>query len=356
METGAARERVNSLLFYGTVLLLAYLVYLLFRPFLTPLLWAAVLAALFHVPFVTLARRWGKTWAATICTLAVTVLIIVPVILVMSAFVQEARATLSSTDLSFDSVGFARLQRIWARIQSYGPGGSLGSLEDIVKEGSAGIAGFVAGQAGTVLRNVAVIVVDLIVTLFALFFFFRDGDAIMAALRRVLPFEPEQLDRMIGEAADLVHASVTASLAVAIVQGTLGGLLFALLGVGAPVFWGVIMTFFALLPIGAGIVWGPVAVWLMLSGNMVRGLTLLAIGSGIIGLVDNVLRPMMLSGRTQMNGLLIFVSLLGGIAAFGFLGLVLGPIVMATAIGVLDSYTKERRTMSRKEGKLVHGR
>lgn len=356
MEPGSPRDRIHTLLFYGTVLLLAYLVYLLFRPFLTPLLWAAVLAALFHGPFVTLARRWGKTWAATICTLAVTVLIIVPVILVMSAFVQEARATLSSTDLSFDSVGFARLQRIWARIQSYGPGGSLGSLEDIVKEGSASIAGFVAGQAGTVLRNVAVIVVDLIVTLFALFFFFRDGDGIMAALRRVLPFEPDQLERMIGEAGDLIHASVTASLAVAIVQGTLGGLLFALLGLGAPVFWGVIMTFFALLPIGAGIVWGPVVVWLMLSGNMARGLTLLAIGAGIIGLVDNVLRPMMLSGRTQMNGLLIFVSLLGGIAAFGFLGLVLGPIVMATAIGVLDSYTKERRTIARKESKLVHGR
>jgi predicted PurR-regulated permease PerM len=94
----------------------------------------------------------------------------------------------------------------------------------------------------------------------------------------------------------------------------------------------------------------------MLSGNMARGITLLAVGIGIIGLVDNVLRPMMLSGRTQMNGLLIFVSLLGGIAAFGFLGLVLGPIVMATAIGMLDGYTRERRTTVRKEGKVIQGR
>jgi predicted PurR-regulated permease PerM len=274
----------------------------------------------------------------------------------MSAFVQEARATLGSIDLSLESAGFARLQRIWERVQSYGPGGTLGSLEEVVKEGAASVAGFVAGQAGTVLRNVAVIVINVIVTLFALFFFFRDGDAIMAALRRVLPFESDQLDRMIAEASDLIHASVTASLSVSIIQGTLGGLMFALLGLGASVFWGVIMTFFALLPIGAGIVWGPVAVWLMLTGSPGRGLTLLAVGAGIIGLVDNVLRPILLSGRTQLNGLLVFVSLLGGIAAFGFLGLVLGPVIMATAIGVLDAYTKERRTSGRIESKLIHGR
>ena len=106
--------------------------------------------------------------------------------------------------------------------------------------------------------------------LFAVFFFFRDGDAIMAALRRALPFEPEQSERMIAEAGELIHASVTAGFIVAVVQGALGGITFALLGLGAPVFWGVIMAFFALLPIGAGIVWVPVAVWLLLSGSVAR--------------------------------------------------------------------------------------
>jgi predicted PurR-regulated permease PerM len=192
--------------------------------------------------------------------------------------------------------------------------------------------------------------------LFAVFFFFRDGDAIMAGVRRVLPFEPSQTQGMIEQARDLIHASVTASLAVAIVQGAIGGLMFAVLGLGAPVFWGVIMTFFALLPVGSGIVWGPAVVWLMLSGNVGRGVALLVVGAGIIGLVDNFLRPALLSGRTQLNGLLVFVSLLGGIAAFGFLGLVLGPIVMATAITVLDSYTKDRRTNARGEGKIVQSR
>ena len=183
--------------------------------------------------------------------------------------------------------------------------------------------------------------------LFAVFFFFRDGDAIMAALRRALPFEAGAVrtDDCRGWRADSCQRY--RRLHRRGLQGALGGITFALLGIGAPVFWGVIMAFFALLPIGAGIVWLPVAIWLLLSGNVARGVTLIVVGAGVIGLVDNFLRPAMLSGRTQLNGLLVFVSLLGGIGAFGFVGLVLGPVIMATAIGMLDAYTKDRRMASR---------
>jgi predicted PurR-regulated permease PerM len=233
------------------------------------------------------------------------------------------------------------------RLQASRIGGNLGNLPDLIQQGASGIAGFVAGQAGAVLRNLVIIIVDLIVMLFALFFFFRDGDAIMAVLRRALPFEAEQSERMIAQAADLIQASVIAGFVVAALQGTLGGIAFALLGLGAPVFWGVVMAFFSLLPIGAGIVWLPVAIWLLLTGSVGRGVTLMVVGIGVIGLVDNVLRPMLLSGRTRLNGLLVFVSLLGGISAFGFLGLVLGPVIMATTIGMFDAYTKDRRTNSR---------
>ena len=348
MSAAPARERIATLLFYGTVLLLAYLLYLLFEPFLTPLAWAAILAAFFYAPYRRLERRVGQSWAAAISTVAVTIVIIVPVILVTTAFVEEATVAVRSVDLSVQTEGFSRLQRIWTRVQASRLGANLGNLEDLVKQGTASVAGFVAGRAGAILRNLVLIIVDLIVTLFAVYFFFRDGDAIMAALRRALPFDAEQSERMIAQATELIRASVIAGFTVAGLQGALGGITFAALGVGAPVFWGVVMAFFALLPIGAGIVWLPVAVWLMLSGNVARGVTLLAIGAGVIGLVDNVLRPAMLSGRTQLNGLLVFVSLLGGIGAFGFVGLVLGPVIMATAIGMLDAYTKDRRTASRR--------
>ena len=130
---------------------------------------------------------------------------------------------------------------------------------------------------------------------------------------------------------------------MALVQGTVGGITFAALGLGAPVFWGVIMAFFSLLPLGAWIVWTPAAIWLLLTGETGRGIALVVIGAAGISMIDNFLRPILLSGRTQMNGLLVFISLLGGIAAFGLLGLVLGPVVMATAISFVDAYATERR-------------
>src|SRR5688500_14752931 len=109
------------------------------------------------------------------------------------------------------------------------------------------------------------------------------------------------------------------------------------------------MGFFSLLPLGAWIVWMPVAIWLLLTGEIGRGIALLAIGAGGISLIDNFLRPMLLAGRTEMNGLLVFISLLGGIAAIGLIGLVLGPVVMATAISVVDAYATERRELTFKD-------
>ena len=346
MSNGVARERISALLFYATVLLLAYLLYSLFRPFLTPLAWAAILAALFHPPYRRLAVRWGRASAAAASTVAVTMVIVVPVLLVTTAFIQEAALAIRSVDLSVQTEGFARVQRIWARVQASGLGGNLGNLEDFVQQATTWIAGVVAGQAGAMLRNLVRIIADLVVMLFALFFLFRDGDAIMAALRRALPFESEQSERMIAEAGELVQASVIAGFVVAALQGALGGITFALLGLGAPVFWGVIMAFAALLPLGAGVIWLPAAVWLLSTGSVGRGVALMAVGVGVVGLVDNVLRPLLLSGRTQLNGLLVFVSLLGGISAFGFIGLVLGPVIMAMTIGMFDAYTKDRRTAS----------
>jgi predicted PurR-regulated permease PerM len=347
MSTGIARERVATLLFYGTVLLIAYLLYLISQPFFVPLAWAAILAAVFQAPYKQMERLWGKTAAASFSTAVVTVVIIVPVLLVMTAFVQQATVAASRVDLSVHSQGFGRLERLWEAAQAQRFGANLPDLEDVVRQVTTWIAGVVAGQAGAFVRNVVVIVVDLVVTLFAVFFFFRDGDAIMAAVRRAMPFEADQSDRMISQAGELIQASVAAGISVAVVQGALGGIMFALLDIGQGVFWAVVMGFFALLPIGSGIVWAPVGIWLLLSGSVGKGIIVLAVGAGIIGLVDNVLRPALLSGRTQMNGLLVFVSLLGGISAFGFLGLVIGPVIMATAIGMLDVYTKERRAASR---------
>ena len=176
-------------------------------------------------------------------------------------------------------------------------------------------------------------------TLFGLFFFLRDADTIMRQVRRALPFEDVRREHMIRQTRDLVYASIAAGLMIASLQGLAGGIVFAVLGLGAPVFWGVIMGFLALFPfVGTWIVWLPAAIWLMSTGHVAKGVTLALLGGVVVGSIDNILRPAILSGRAQMNGLLMFISLLGGVSVFGLLGLVLGPLVTAIVTGLFDAY------------------
>src|SRR5687767_785767 len=347
MPDQIARQRSTTLLFYGCVLLLGYLLYQLFEPFLRPLAWAAIFGAFFHARHKQLEAHFGKPVAASMSTGAVALIIVVPFVLLVMAFIEEARQTLGSIDLAAGSSrGLARVQGAWSWLQRQRFGRDIPDLDAVLKMGASRIAGFITEGAGLLARSVVYVIVNVIIMLFALFFFFRDGDAIMSRLRRVLPFDPSFREGRIRETAELIKASISSGLIVALVQGAVGGITFALLGLGAPVFWGVIMGFFSLLPLGAWIVWLPVAIWLLLTGEIGRGIALVAIGAGGISLIDNFLRPMLLAGRTEMNGLLVFISLLGGIAAFGFIGLVLGPVVMATAISFVDAYATERRELT----------
>ena len=176
-------------------------------------------------------------------------------------------------------------------------------------------------------------------TLFALFFFLRDGDTIMQELRRSLPFEDFRRERIIVRPAILCMQASRLVL-IAALQGLAGGLLFAFLGLGAPVFWGVMMGFLALFPfVGTWMVWVPAAVWFLATGQLVKGVIVVVVGAGIVSSIDNILRPAILSGKTQMNGLLMFLSLLGGVSVFGLLGLVLGPLVTALVIALFEAYT-----------------
>ena len=342
-QHSAERERVATLLFYTFLLGLGYLVFRLFQPYLTSLAWASIAVIVFHPVYRRLDDRIGATAAASISTMAVMLTLVVPGGLLATTFVREA--THASQDLA-QAVADGRLDRFqdllgWAQQRMLGLEGW--DLASIARTGAERVAAFIAGQAGTVVRNVAGFLVDLIIMLFATFFLFRDGRTLLGKLRRAIPFEAGKRDRIIEQTRDLVYASVMSTLVVAILQGALGGLAFAILGIGAPVLWGVVMAFTSLIPVvGSGIIWGPAAVYLLVSGSVARGLILVVIGVGMIGMVDNVVRPLILSGRTQLNGLLVLISLLGGIGLFGFIGVVLGPILVATGVGLLEAYTRDQ--------------
>jgi predicted PurR-regulated permease PerM len=322
------------------MVLLAYLVYRLFRPCLAPLAWAAVLAIAFSPLHRRFERRFGRRAAALLSTLSVGVLVIVPVLAVMSAFVSVAARILEGVPgLLTDMPRSA--QRWLQTALRYVPGGEELEPAALLADSARRLATVLSEKAAAILQNAVVFVVDLVITIFALFFLFRDGAALMAAVRRIIPLGSSARERLIEQTATLVTAGVSSALIVASLQGVAGGLTFWLLGLPAPVFWGVVTAVFCVLPFGAWIVWAPAAIWLLLTGRIGQGLVLAIIGAGVVSTIDNVLRPLLLSGRSQMNGLLLLISLLGGAVAFGTVGLVLGPVLMATGVSVFDVFTTE---------------
>lgn len=344
MSDALGRERVATALFYAALILLVWLVYLIFAPFLVPLGWAAVLVVVFHPWHARLEKRWGKARAAGLSTAAVTLIVILPAIFLGIVSVREGlqavdefqQARAAGHTPMLDTV-----QTAWEWVQARIPVSLSLNLGDMVRDAAQKVGGFLASKTGTVVANVLGFFFDLFVMLFATFFFFRDREAIVDRFRRLLPFEASQRAEMIERARDLIHASVTSTLIVALLQGFLGGVAFAALGMGAPVFWGVVMAFFALIPLlGTGIVLGPAVVWLLLNGAWGKAAILAGLSFFVIGMVDNFLRPILVSGRAQMSTLVLFISVLGGISVFGMLGLVMGPIVVATAASVMDVYVR----------------
>jgi predicted PurR-regulated permease PerM len=339
------QERLTTIFFYCIVLLLGYLFFRILAPFFAPLGWAAVLA-IFVYPFhERLVSRQGNAGAAGLSTLIVTVLIVGPGLVILTAFVQESRAALSDVDRDAVAAQLAFVERGWNWIRALVPGAQTIDLRSVIDEALSRTGGFLAARVGGLLADIVVLVFQLFVTLFALFFFLRDAGAIMREVRRVLPFEDVRKERMIRQTRDLVYASIAAALVIASLQGLAGGLLFAVFGIGAPVFWGVMMGFLALLPfVGTWVVWMPAAVWLIAIGQVVSGVILVMLGVTVVAGIDNFLRPAMLSGRAQMNGLLMFISLLGGVSVFGLLGIVIGPLVSAIVTGLVEAYAGPAET------------
>lgn len=349
------QERLRIILFYAIAALLAYLSYLIFEPFLVPLIWAVVLSVVTYSAHRRLARRLGRNSAALLSTIGVTLILIVPVIFVLSAFVKEAVQAVQSVRIGVELGHYAWASRLWERVQNRFPDLIPPDLGTVIHNYAEQAAGFVAGRLGAVLRHTAEFVVDLSFTILAMFYFFRDGDAIVARLRDSLPFEESQRVLVVDNTQSLIFATVTSSLAAAAAHGLIGGVAFALTGIQTPIFWGVLMGFFSLIPlVGTALVWVPLSLSLMLGGHLVAGIILAAICSVVVGTVDNVIRPLLISGRAEMSTLLIFIGVLGGIRVFGLLGVVLGPIIIATAATLLNVYvpgTNTGHTASKAGGK-----
>lgn len=336
--TTRTTDRMHDALTWGGLALLVWLAYLVVRPFLIPLGWAAVLAIISYPVYERLSRRMAGGYAAALTTIGATIVIIVPAVALMVSFVREALDIAASLQAAVTDGRLAWVEDAWTALGRRFPTASKMDVATLGSDALRQTAAFLVASSGSIFQNVATFLLDLGLALFATFFVLRDAKHIMHAIRRLLPMEEDHRETLIARTRDLIWAGVLSSAAVAGLQGVLGGIAFAIVGISAPVFWGVLMAFFCLLPFGAWVIWLPAAVFLGVDGHMTRALVLGGLGIGAVSMADNVVRPMMLSGRAHINGLVIFVSLLGGLAVFGLLGIVLGPVLVVTALNLLTGY------------------
>lgn len=340
MPKRSGRERFTELLFYAVVILVAYLAMQVVWPFLAPLAWATILAMTLRPVYIHFCIRLRNGTAALATTVLAALVIIAPAVFLGSVVVQEVPVALDYLK-QLSTTTPEQLTRAWTAVRARVPMDLPPDPMALITDGLQQAATVLVPQAGSILANMLSVIGSLLVMLFALFFMLRDGRSYAEVVRRLLPFNEQESERLIAETRDLVVASVGTGLIVAAVQGLIGGVTFWALGIPAAAVWGVVLGICSLLPvIGATIVWVPVAVWLFFSGQVTTAIVLTLVCALVLGSADNVLRPILLSGRTSAGGLVVFIGLLGGASAFGFVGLVLGPIVLVIASTLIEALTR----------------
>jgi predicted PurR-regulated permease PerM len=298
--------------------------------------WSAVLALVFYWPFRVL--RWRlrgrENLAAGLTVFIAVILVVVPCFLILLSLVNQGQAVVERIQSGEWQMAKAidYLEDQIPQIESFF--GRFGMTPARVREDidtfATKAANMLANQALGYTQDAIALVAQFFLMLYLLFFFLRDGRTIISKVVNVVPLGNKQEYLLLHRLSSVTLATLKGTVIVAIVQGSLGGLLFYCVGIGDVVFWGVVMTFLSLLPIGgSGIVWGPAALYFLIQGPIWKGIVLVVVGSAVIGLVDNLLRPMLVGRETKMPDYLILLTTLGGIAWFGLSGFVLGPVIAA---------------------------
>ncbi len=342
------RSPLFAVVFFALFLFFLYQMGRILMVFISPLLWAAILTLTLY-PLqkriaVRLKQRRGL--AAGIMTLITLLLVIGPAMALlfvlatqagdlyngMSALVQSGKLT-----EAWDTINSSFLDKILQSPVLSGVDGK-GILIKSVSDLSSGLA----AQLGGMLRNFFVFAMDIVIMLIALFFFFRDGESYFQAFAGLLPFTKRQKEEIAGKFADTFSAVINGVFLVALLQGAMTGIGFALFGIPHAVFWGFLAAILALLPVGgAALIWLPGAAYLYLTGSALSGILLGAWGLLLVSLPDNFLKPLLIGEKSKIPTFILFIALLGGLQVYGLLGLLFGPLVVTLLTALVRIYREE---------------
>ena len=337
------RERVLVLVLAGASVLVGVLCWWIVEPFVPAITWALVLAVLAHPLHERIFARMPNrpSLAAALAVVVVTLAIALPAAFIVRQVGSEAIGSVATVRKLAEA---DRWKLVVERFPRLAPVRDWIQREVDMDEQAAKASGGMAKGVGNMLQRAMDVGITALVTLFLLFYFVRDKVRILRLLEELVPLSATESQQVRKNIRDTIGAVVFGTLVVAALQGTLGGIMFWWLDLPSPILWGAVMAVLAVLPLfGAAVVWIPAAIYLAIEGSWDKALLLAAWGTIVVGMIDNLLYPVLVKDRLRLHTVPIFIGVLGGIMAFGATGFVLGPMVIAVAIALLDIW---RRRMS----------
>lgn len=316
-------------------------------PFYGAVFWGFILTVMF-MPLndYLLSKMPKKKNTAALLTLSVCLLIvIIPLIIVIIALTQESAALyqkILTQGVSFDTSFQFIISRLpeWAiDLLNHSGITSLAEFQQKISSSILQASQYIAGKLFVIGQNILDFAIGFGIMLYLLFFLLRDGNELAARIRKIIPLANHHKTLLLIKFTGVIRATVKGNLVVAIVQGALGGLVFWFLGIEAALLWGAIMSVLSLLPAGSGVIWVPVAIYFLATGAIMKGIILLVFGVLVIGLIDNLLRPLLVGKDTQMPDYLVLISTIGGMALFGLNGFVIGPVIAALFLTAWELYS-----------------
>lgn len=322
--------------------------FLILAPFWGAIFWAVALTILFYPLYAWLNRKIGdKPTLASIVTLTLAVLLVViPLALLALHIVNYATDIYEAFDTGelnaevLQETVAERFPQIPQLLERFDI--DMENLGERVSNSLSSSSQFIAQEAFSIGQNTFHFLISMVLMLYLSFFFFRDGKGIANVISKAIPLENNREEKLMDRFVKVTRATIKGTFIVAIVEGVLGGIILAILGVSGAVLWGVLIGLLSLVPaLGSFLVWGPIAVYLLATGDIVQGVILLVFGGLVIGLVDNILRPILVGRDVRLPDWLILLSILGGLVIFGVHGFVIGPILTALFITLWNIFMQD---------------
>ncbi len=345
----------RGLLLFAAVTVALWAFWLIFKPFVIPIAWALCLGAVTALPYRWLVQKWKKPrLAAVTMTFAMFVIVLGPLVLLSLMLVQEAsqidfQPLIDEVRVTFPDT-YGKLTRWLGEVGMIEKGGQdpLAALNDTIRENVPQLVrAFLSGPLGSGALSLIgapfLFLFEFVITLVTLYFVYRESGRLRRTIIDISPLSAKETDQVLESLRSTTTAAILGGILVALIQGTLGGIMFAVVGIASPFFWAVVMSFFSLLPFGGtALVWVPAAVYMFLTGETGGGLFMMVFGTVLVGMADNVLRPWILSrtGARDIHAMLLFFAILSGIGLFGISGIVFGPLLLALLTTMVRIYRR----------------